>query len=334
MIAAYRNAEGKLAQLDPGAPIEDALWIDLWRPLPAQVASVVALGIEVPTLSDMEEIEISNRLYREAGRDFMTVVLPGQLPGGEHVSAPVTFILDPHRLVTVRHHAPRPFETYPQRAGQSGPGCASPERVFLGLMDEIVGRLADHLEVAGKSLDEVARQTADRSAPQRAEMLEGALVRIGAEGERLARVRLALLTLERALGFYTVNRIETKPAEGKGSDSKSAEARASAALRPMVKALNRDIQALEVHADFLSSRVALTTDTTLGLINLSQNATVRIVSVVAVLFLPPTLIASIYGMNFAVMPELHRTWGYPVALILMIASAVGTWVYFKWRRWL
>jgi magnesium transporter len=105
-------------------------------------------------------------------------------------------------------------------------------------------------------------------------------------------------------------------------------------LRPLVKGLMRDLQALEVHADFLGSRLALTSDATLGMINLSQNVTVRIVSVVAALFMPPTLIASLYGMNFAYMPELAWQYGYPLALILMLASASGTYLFFKWKRWL
>ena len=80
--------------------------------------------------------------------------------------------------------------------------------------------------------------------------------------------------------------------------------------------------------------MALASDTTLGMIDLAQNDTVRIVSVLSALFLPPTLIASIYGMNFAHMPELAQSWGYPAALVVMVASAVITWAYFKWRRWL
>jgi magnesium transporter len=89
-----------------------------------------------------------------------------------------------------------------------------------------------------------------------------------------------------------------------------------------------------VHADFLSGRVGLATDTTLGMVNLSQNQTVRIVSVVAVLFLPPTLIGTIYGMNFDHMPELGWVFGYPAAVVAMVASAVLSWAYFKWRGWL
>jgi magnesium transporter len=319
MMHAYREVAGRLERLAPGQDPAAAVWIDLWRPLPEQVAAVGALGVEVPTLADMEEIEVSSRLYREGGLDYMTVVLPGQTDTGEQISAPVTFILGAARLVTVRHHAPRPFETYPTRAERVGPGCAQADQVFLSLVEEIIGRLADLLENAGKGLDAVSRRAMDVEALKRTVLLQSALVQVGREGELIGRVRLALLTLERALGFHLLSYAETKQSSGQ---------------RSTLKSLTRDIQALEVHADFLSARVALTTDTTLGMINLSQNTTVRIVSVVAVLFLPPTLIASIYGMNFEVMPELAWVWGYPAAIGLMFAAAAGTWAFFKWRGWL
>ncbi len=319
MMFAYRPRAGRLFPLESGQPLTEAVWIDLYRPMPAQVAAVAALGVTVPTLADMEEIEISNRLYRENGLEVMTVVLPGLSESRSPTSGPVTFILAPERLVTVRHHAPRPFETYPERADKSGPGCDRPDRVFLGLMEDIIGRLADLLEGIGRSLDAVAGAVY-RPVPgkDRAQVLQAALEQAGQEGELLSRLRLALLTLERAVSFF-----------GQGL----AE-RGDAALRPLVKGLMRDLQALEVHADFLGQRVALATDATLGMINLAQNVTVRIVSVVAALFLPPTLIASVYGMNFAHMPELAQPWGYPAALVLMLASAVGTWAFFKWKRWL
>ena len=103
-------------------------------------------------------------------------------------------------------------------------------------------------------------------------------------------------------------------------------------MRVATKALLRDIQSLEVHADFLSSRVAMASDAALGIINLTQSQTIKIFSVLAVVFLPPTVIASAYGMNFDVMPELHWAWGYPMALGLMLLSAVGTYAFFKWRK--
>ncbi len=320
MQFAYAIAGPKLRQMALDEPLSAAIWIDLYRPLPTQISAVTALGVEVPTLEDMEEIEISNRLYHDAGVDVMTVVLPGLSTSKNPISGPVSFILSAERLVTVRHHAPRPFETYPDRADKSNGGCGSSDQVFLGLIEEIIARLADLLEGSSKALDEVSatvfRTTATPKSPA---VLQATLEQVGREGDMIGRVRLSLLTLERALGFYT---------QGLATRSKAEKAKVG------IKAMLRDINALEVHSDFLSQRVGLASDATLGMINLSQNITVRIVSVVAVLFLPPTLIASIYGMNFVHMPELAQAWGYPVALVLMLGSAVTTYLYFKWKKWL
>lgn len=321
MLFAYRLDGERLQRQGPDAPLEGALWIDLYRPQPEQAARVLAeLALEVPTLEDMEEIEISNRLYREGGSDFMTVILPGARPDGAQASGPVTFILTPERLLTVRHHAPRPFETFPARAHASSSGCGSHLRLFLGLVEEIVARHADLLEAAGRSLDAIAaRVYAGSREALTPDELEEALRATGREGEVLARVRLGLLTVERMLSVFSLWGEER-------TDMK--------ALRGHVKSLQRDMQALEVHADFLSGRVGLATDTTLGMVNLSQNASVRMMSVVAALFLPPTLIASVYGMNFEVMPELGWRLGYPMSIGMMVLSAVLTWAWFRWRGWL
>lgn len=318
MLFAYRQDKGGLDRLTPDAPLAESIWIDLYRPLKTQIEAVTALGIEVPTLEDMEEIEISNRLYRENGMDYMTVVLPGLSETKAPISGPVTFILTRDRLVTVRHHAPRPFETYPTRANKVGPGCSRPETIFLGLIEEIIGRLADLMENVGKALDEVMREVFTPNKGDRSDLLEDALQRIGREGDLVGRVRLSLLTLERAISFF-----------GQSETHLGAKDE----LRPVVKGIMRDIQALEVHADFLSSRVALAVDATLGMIGLSQSQTIKIFSVLAVVFLPPTVIASAYGMNFDTMPELHWSWGYPMAIGLMLASAVGTYIFFKWKHW-
>lgn len=319
MLFAYRHEESRLVRQEPGAALADAVWIDLYRPMPAQVAAMQDFGIEVPTLADMEEIEVSNRLYRHNGTDYMTVVLPGLSETKEPLSGPVTFILTPDRLFTVRHHDPRPFTTYPERADKVGPGCADAHRVFVSLMEEIIGRLADLLEGSGRALDALAQQVYSEAGTTDSAELQAALRRTGREGEQIARVRLSLLTIERAVSFF-----------GQGL----VDRQAGNALKGAVKGLLRDLHALEVHADHLSTRVALASDSTMGMINLSQNQTIKIVSVMAVVFLPPTVIASAYGMNFEVMPELEWVWGYPMALGLMLASAVGTYMFFKWRRWL
>jgi len=319
MLFAYAPHGQKLLQLPHGADLAQAVWVDLYRPMPQQVDKVRDLGVDVPTLADMEEIEVSNRLYRENGMDYLTVVLPGLSETKAPLSGPVCFILQPDRLVTVRHHAPRPFETYPERADKVGPGCGDPRRLFLSLVEEIIGRLADLLEGSGRALDAVMARVFADGADASDTALQQALREVARESDLVSRVRLSLLTMERAISYFGQSLDDG--ADGKG-------------LRPIVKGLMRDIQALEVHGDFLTSRVAMASDVTLGMVNLVQNKTVKIVSVVAVIFLPPTVIASAYGMNFARMPELQWDWGYPMALGLMLASAVLTYLFFKWKRWL
>ena len=316
MLNAYIHTGNRLAPLPAGTPLDRAVWIDLYQPAPDESAAVAALGLDVPTLADMEEIEISNRLYREGALDYITVVLTGHSQTNTPVSGPVSFILGPDRLVTVRHHASRPFETYPTRADKFALGCTRSHAVFLSLIEEITGRIADLLESAGRSLDSLG--LAIHESPRRRsaqDRLEVALRHLGREGHLIGILRLSLLTLDRALGFY-------------------AQTDRDPAFDSAVKALRRDVNALEVHTDFLSSRVAQATDLTLGMINLAQNSTVRILSVVAVLFSPPMLIASIYGMNFAHMPELGHPWAYPAALGAMVASSILAWVVFRWKNWL
>ncbi len=320
MLTAYHYANKGLEVLGEADDLSLAEWIDLFNATPDEETRVRALGIDVPTLAEMEEIEISNRLYHEDDTDYLTVVLPGQDAKSAQVMSPVCFAVTEVRLVTIRHHTPRPFETYPPRAGKSSLGCASPDRIFLGLVEEVIGRLADHLEGAGRGLDDVSRSIYHPGPKgHRQADLQATLAAVGSEGERLGRVRLALLTLGRALNYVDQMLGHRLNAEGLGL---------------VLKGQLRDIEALEVHADFLSSRLGLMSDATMGTINLAQNTTVRIVSVVAVLFSPPTLIASIYGMNFVHMPELPEVWGYPMALGVMLASALLTWAFFRWRGWL
>ena len=320
MLFVYNSDNGKLSPADPAAPIENAIWLDLCKATPEEEARVLPLVPEIPSLADMEEIEISARLYREGAFDFLTVLVPGLTDTKQPFSGPVTFILNTDRLVTVRHHTPRPFETYAPRADKMGLGCERPERVFLGLVEEIIGRLADLMEGAGRALDSVTHSVFHPGQMgHNADFLQSSLETAGRQGDLVSHCRLSLLTLERAVGFFLLapeDRAVSEPA------------------RPLVAGLLRDIQSLEVHGDYLSSRVAQATDATLGMINLAQNTTVRIVSVVAVLFLPPTLIASIYGMNFHVMPELAWVAGYPMAMGLMVASAAATYLFFKRKNWL
>ncbi len=319
MLSAYQKSGTGLSPLSAEAGLGTAIWIDLFDPNPDERTRVEALGLVVPTLEDMEEIEISNRLHRDGDCEVMTVMLPGRDSEGRQHSAPVTFLLTPDRLVTVRHHTPRAFETFSVRADRSSAGSGSPTRLFLGLVEEIIARQADLLEGAGRTLDRVAGEVFGEEIND-VERLRLALRDIGQQGELMAKVRLALLTMERMLSTFMVWNGTMKHRDPQ--------------IATLAKAQMRDINALEVHIDFLNSRVGLATDATLGMINLDENAVVRTLSVVAALFLPPTLIASIYGMNFQRMPELDEPYAYFIALGAMFASAAGTWIWFKLKGWL
>lgn len=319
MLYAYASVGAGLTAQPTEGELSQALWIDLYRPLESQVRAVAALGYDIPTLDDMEEIEISNRLYTDRDTVYMTAVLPGHLPDGESVSMPVTFIVNAQRLVTVRHHAPRPFETFPTRADRSSSGCSTPERVFLGLVEEIVARLADISEGVGKALDATAGRVLGKPPTAEPDFLQTALVTIGQQAELMGRVRMGLLSLDRILVYHAA----AIPLRAEAHGAKASRA-----------AIQRDIQALEVHADFLTSRIGMTIDATMGMIGLQQNERVRILSVITALFLPPTLIASFYGMNFQIFPSLNWQLGLPVALGMMVVSVGGVLALLKYKNWL
>jgi magnesium transporter len=314
MLKAWIIKDGALHPLPDGNALTQADWIDLCNPEPNETEAVTALGVPVPTLEDMEEIEVSNRLYRENGVEVLTVNLPGLDAAERRISGPVAFMMAERRMVTVRYHTPRSFETFPTHAAGTTAGCASHLHLFLGLIEEIVARLADLLEADGRALDNASRTLFDDGDPETAALKR--LVReIGKRGESVATYRLSLLTLERALTTFAFWRDER-------------------ALRPHIKAAARDTQALIVHADFLSARVTQLTDVTLGLVNLDQTQAGRVLSGVAVLFLPPTLVASIYGMNFAVVPGLGLEQGWMIAAALMAGSVIASILYFRWKGWL
>jgi magnesium transporter len=221
------------------------------------------------------------------------------------------------RLVTIRHHSPRPFETYPQRAGRASLGCRTVEQMALGLLEDIIDRLADITENVGREIDALSRSVFHPEPAVRSD-LQAILREIGAKDALVMHLRESLLTLERMLGFL----VPVMEARKAGRDVKGT-----------LKSQLRDVRTIAEQASFLMQKTGLLLEATLGLINIEQNGIIKIFSVAAVVFLPPTLIASIYGMNFRHMPELDWWLGYPMALGAMVVSAVVPLVYFKRKGW-
>ena len=317
MIASYRLTEGRLA--GPAAPLHEALWIDLFRPSADEEADVETLvGFDVPTREDMAEIEASSRLYFEDGAAVMTAILPAHADGDDPEMEPVSFVLTADRLVTVRYHEPRSFATFAARAQKGGIASAEPAALLVALLEVIVDRIADITERAASEIDGISRRIF-RDTKSAGRDYQALLEEIGRKGDLISKIMDSLLTLERLDRFLSHVTVQRKA----GKD-----------LRERVKTLSRDVGSLIDHGNFVAGKVTFLLDATLGMISIEENKINKILSIVAAVFLPPTLIASIYGMNFQNMPELAWPFGYPLALILMVCTAGGTFLFFKRKGWL
>lgn len=304
------------------APKPAPIWYDLLSPDAAALAALsTTLGIELPTRAEMQDIEMSARLYVENGAFFMTASVLSAVDTPNPIIAPLTFVLTEHAVVTLRYHEPRAIATFTQRAARTAMDCHTPDRLLVSLLDAMVERIADVLEREGATLDRIARDIfrKDATNPRGGVDLAAVLGEIGQRGELNSKLQESLVTFDRIAAFL-----------GQLALSRSLPK----TVRGRVKSLSRDVRSLTDHAGFQAGKITFLLDATLGLVNIQQNGIIKIFSVAAVVFLPPTMIASIYGMNFEVMPELGWPYGYPFALTLMVLSAVLPYFYFKRRGWL
>jgi magnesium transporter len=323
MITVYLTEEGRLRPeetADLNRP--DIAWIDLHQPTADEEASVQrALGLPLPSRADMQAIEASSRLYLESGAAFMTATLPSATDSDTLRLAPVTFVLTPERLLTVRYHAPRAFKIVPAHANRGAISCNDGTFVMIALLEAQIDRLADVLERASADLMNISHVVFQHrgAEPLHSAEIRGILESIGRKGDLTLNITECLTSLERLFGFLAD--VGERYTADKG-------------LLARLRTLSRDCRSLLEHANSLTQKIGFLLEATLGLINIEQNAIIKIFSVAAVVFLPPTLIASIYGMNFHFMPELDWPLGYLFALLLMVGSAVLPFWYFKRRRWL
>lgn len=326
MITIYATANGVLKQMDlpDGAELPpDTVWVDLLEPTPDEERRVERLlNIDAPTREEMQEIEASSRIYQEGDTRFMTATVAAKIDTGAPVSGAITFIRSPRALVTLRYVDPKPFQVFAARAMRL-PGLAfNRDQALLGLLDALVDRAADVVEKMTMELDGISRAIFVERQGRTDEAgvdLEETLRSLGKIDDLISKVKDSMSSVGRIVTYLT----QVASEEGASKDYK---------LR--LKSLNRDALSLSEHTGFVAHKVNFLLDATLGLINIEQTAIIKIFSVAAVVFLPPTLIASIYGMNFHILPELSWDYGYLWALFLMAVSAVLPYWYFKRRRWL
>jgi magnesium transporter len=312
---------------DPAAPpVNGGVWLDLHNPTPEEDAYVErALGISLPSREEMQEIEVSARLYNEGGAEFMTITAIAMLDSDDPVTTPITFVLKGGSLATVRFAEPRAFLNVVARAQRpNAVACTTGEQVMLSLIEALIDRMADTLERIAVDIEAISRSVfrhkAKRGRLSKSRDLEGTIEQIGSSGDLLTKLRESLVSINRLLSYH--------------SAVESSDKRVLKEVRARIKSLQRDAVALSDQSNFLSNKTNFLLDATLGLINLEQNQIIKIFSIVAVVLMPPTLVASIYGMNFAHMPELSWGYGYPVALLLMVIAAIVPYLWFKREGWL
>jgi magnesium transporter len=311
---------------EPGETLpEDAVWVDLVRPTREEELFVErALHVSLPTREEMQEIEPSNRLYQEDGGLFMTVNMLAKADSPAPESTAITFVLLRQRLVTIRYEEPKAFRTFAGHVERHRELGVSGASLLVGLLEAIVDRTADILERIGVDIDALSRSifiangNGSGGATGSPRDFTAALTRMGRHHDLTSKARESLVSLSRLLSFLTL------PADVRNDEE----------LREHVRGLVRDVASLTDHATFISGNISFLLNATLGLVNVEQNAIIKIFSVAAVVFLPPTLVASIYGMNFKLIPELGWDFGYAWALLLMVLSAVLPYLYFKRRGWL
>ena len=325
MLRAYGpDCDGSHIDAGKAAIPPGATWIDLEEPTKEEEALVEkAIGVNVPTEQELAEIEPSSRLFERDGALYMTLSTLRGIEEGTPTATPIGFVLAGNRLVTVRYATPKPVLVFSQHVGREPELARSAMTVLVRLLDAIIDRLADELEGSGAEIEQISSRIFRREMDERripAARLTAMLTRIGRAQSLLARIRETAVSTARLLSFL-------------GGSAPIAEA-GNEAERKHLATLATDVASLIDHSGFLADNLIFLLDAALGLISVEQNAGMKLFSWVALVFLPPTLIAGVFGMNFKYMPELESPHGYPFAIALMTASAILPLWYFKRRGWI
>jgi magnesium transporter len=324
-------AEGQACAAQPLPP--QGTWLDLDDPSEAETALAEAVtGLSVPSRAALSEVQNSRRLNRRRDAFYLSTPMIS-FRDDDLTLRPLGFVLTRERLLTVRFQPLAAFDTVKARQAERD-GPASSVETFLALVEELVDRLADALETMSDELDSLStriftfdvsangsgrQEAAAKSfAPKRRDLALRRLLRaIGRRGKGLAKLRASLLGLGRILPYVAAEAETWLTPEEKGR----------------FESLRLDLASLDEFETRLSETVQFLLDATLGLINMEQNNTFRVLTVVSVIGIPPTLMASVYGMNFKHMPELDWALGYPFGLAVIGASALAPMIYFKLKGW-
>jgi magnesium transporter len=299
-------------------------WLDLLDPTDDERASVErSYRFKLPSREELSEVESSSRISEENGALFLSIPFISHGRGVDEPLSPIGFVLSNDVLVTIRYTQLRSFDTVAAKFSKSDARPSSVD-VFADLVEEMVDFNADTLEDIAAELDAVARSVFRKSRTRRRHLtrsndaLHRTLLEVGNAGERLSRFRGSLLGLQRIVPFVAKPERDWIPSKA----------------RARLNGAQADLLSLTDYETHLSDRVQFLLDAVLGFITTKQNDIFTVLTVASVIGIPPTLVASIYGMNFKNMPELQWAWGYQFGLALIVLSTILPILWFKWRGWL
>ena len=302
---------------------EQAAWLDMLNPTDAERALAQRLtGLRMPAREEIEEIENSSRVYMDGDVFYLSTPLVRRIDDVSF-SAPVGFVLSHDRLVTIRYTDYPVFETVGQRLAKASTPHGGRDTMLM-LLEAIIGRIADLLEGCGRDLGQLSRRVfhaTDENDVSAGRKLRRLLVEVGRNNDLLSAVRDSLLGLKRVVLYL-------------GENVKEAGQGVQGRFQARLALLTKDIASLSDYDIQLGDKVQFLLDATLGFINIEQNNGIKILTVVSIVGIPPTLIASIYGMNFKDIPELSWSFGYWYALALMAATIVLPLIWFWRKGWL
>jgi magnesium transporter len=295
--------------------LNDSLWIDLINPTAEEEALVEqSIRLNIPTREEMQEIELSSRLYKYNDTLVMTATMIAQAESQSPMSDAVTFVLTKNKLVTIRYIEPQAFKLFISRLHKLG-RIDDPTSLLTELLDVTIDRLADILEIINHQLESYSKNIFQQNGSSNRNYQQ-LLQQLGINGELNSKIVESLVSFNRLIPFFDQSAVKIIDNHVR------------------LNTLSKDMNALSDHATFLSNKISFLLEATLGMVQIEQNSIIKIFSVAAVIFLPPTLIASIYGMNFNFMPELTWKFGYLLAVGLMLLSSWLPYKYFKYRKWL
>ena len=325
MLRAYGpGCDGRIIDAHSQSIPDEASWIDLEEPTHEEERLVErCIGVNVPTQAEMSEIEPSSRLYEKNGALYMTASALRGVDEAHPTTTPIGFVLADSKLVTIRYATPKPVRNFENHARREPELVRDGPTALVRLLDAIIERLADEIENVSAKMEGLSHQIFQEQQDERripAARLTALLTSIGRTQTLLTKIRYSAVSTLRLLSFL--------------AGSKLAHDAINADFRHHLTSLTADVTSLSEHSSFLSDNLTFLLDASLGLISIEQNAAMKLFSWAAVIFLPPTLVAGIFGMNFHYMPELDWHYGYPASLAVMLATAIGPYLYFKKRGWI